>query len=247
MSMRSPIAASAAFASLALVAVGGAANASSFSATYFAVPEVAGPDFGVCCSSGPATLPVIAPNSALSGGQPVTTLPFASGGVYDQTGSGQMLWWTPSGSTGVSYTGGGPFVLGQINSMYAPNSTGGNDATYFETAVVQGTILGTGAPASITVSADDDALVYVNGLYAGGVPGVHSTEPATINLGALTGTDQIEVFYADRADVGAYLGVYLTGASVVPEPTSWALMLLGAGGLGAALRSSRRKPVTAAA
>jgi hypothetical protein len=35
-------------------------------------------------------------------------------------------------------------------------------------------------------------------------------------------------------------GVFLTGASAVPEPTTWALMLAGFGGLGAALRVHRR-------
>jgi hypothetical protein len=36
-------------------------------------------------------------------------------------------------------------------------------------------------------------------------------------------------------------------AASVPEPSTWAMMLVGFGGLGAAMRSSRRKQVATAA
>jgi hypothetical protein len=41
-------------------------------------------------------------------------------------------------------------------------------------------------------------------------------------------------------------GVSLTTSSIVPEPSAWALMLVGIGGLGVSLRAGR-KTATAAA
>ena len=37
-----------------------------------------------------------------------------------------------------------------------------------------------------------------------------------------------------------------TVGSGAPEPATWAMMLMGLGGLGAAMRSARRKPATVA-
>ena len=224
----------------ALAFAGMAAHASSFNASYFEVPDPTAGDFGICCSSPPATLPVIALGSSLVGGLPVTTLAASSGGVTAQSASGQIEWWSPSLDASVTSTGSGAFTLGTLHNMYAPDSTGSDDAAEFETAIISGEVAGDGSDATITVSSDDDALVYVDGTYRGGNPGVHPTETTTIDLGDLTGEHSVEVFYADRAQVDATLGLSLTNLSVVPEPASWALMLVGFGAAGLTLRSRRR-------
>jgi hypothetical protein len=228
--MRSQFAGAVALFSL----ISGAASANTLTIDYFTAPETGSPDFGICCSTADgATLPNIAVGSTLSGGDPVTSM----GGPHDVamvSGSGQILWWTPSGTTGIKADGTGTITVPFASNMFAPHGTGSNDATVFQTAIVSGTILGTGADVKLTVSSDDDALVYVNGKYVGGNPGVHGTETAILDLGDLSGANSLEIFYADRAQVGAVLDVSLTGATVsaVPEPSTWAMMILGFFGLG---------------
>jgi hypothetical protein len=231
----------------ALLAASVAAHAGTLAIQYFSIPNTGSPDgdFGICCSSGPggATLESIAVGSALGpDGMPVTAV--SSNPIVDQNGSGEILWWTPGGSPLVTATGTGAFTLGALTNMYAPNNTGGDDTNFFETAILSGTLTGNGSDATVTVGSDDDTLVYLNGAYVGGNPGVHGTTFTTINLGDLTGKNSLEIFYADRAQVGANLSVSVAGAAV-PEPATWALMLFGVAGLGAAMRQSRR--VTASA
>jgi hypothetical protein len=229
----------------ATAAFGAAANAAgSFGVQYFEVSSTQGGDFGTCCSSPPATLPVVALGSGLgAGGMPITTLATSAGGVIDQDASGQILWWTASAATGISATGSGalPLPLGLTN-MFAPNSTGTDNSKFFELANLTGSFTGEGAT-SITVTSDDDALVYLDGLYVGGNPGVHGNETSTIDLGNLSGMHSLEVFYADRARTGADLAISGIGLDTlhgaVPEPASWALMILGFGGLGAMMRRRR--------
>jgi hypothetical protein len=213
--------------------ISGAASANTLTIDYFTAPETGAPDFGICCSSPPATLPNITVGDSLLGGLPVSI--GGSNPVSMVSGSGQILWWTPSGTTGIKADGTGTLTLPfASNNMFAPHGTGSNDATVFQTAIVSGTILGTGADVKLTVSSDDDALVYLNGKYVGGNPGVHGTETAILDLGNLSGANSLEVFYADRAQVGAVLDLGLTGATVsaVPEPSTWAMMILGFFGLG---------------
>ena len=212
----------------------GAAIADTLTIDYYQVPDSVGGDFGKCCSSpSPATLPNIAIGSSLSGGLPVSI-----GGlnpVQMVSPTGQILWWTPSTVTGVTFEGTGTVSLPYANNaLYAPQGNGANNATFFQTAILSGTILGTGSDVKLTVSSDDDALVYLNGSYVGGNPGVHGVETNVLNLGDLSGPNSLEIFYADRAQTGAVLDLSLTGATVsaVPEPSTWAMMIIGFAAVG---------------
>jgi hypothetical protein len=229
---------------LASAAVATAANAApSFGVTYFEVPSNFGGDFGICCSSPPATGAHINIGDALGpDGLPVTHNAGDGFDVVDQDAAHQVLWW--SAGNGVVATGTGTLPLPlPLQDMFAPNSTGGNNSAFFETAILHGVFTGSGAPAQLTVQSDDDAFVYLDGLYIGGNPGVHGTTTAVLNLGSLTGNHTLDVFYADRAQVDAKLG--LTGINLdtlrgTPEPASWALMIMGFGAAGAMLRRARQ-------
>jgi hypothetical protein len=101
---------------------------------------------------------------------------------------------------------------------------------------------------SFTLGSDDDSFIYVDGVLFGQNPGVHGVSTVTFDSPNLTaGSHSIEVFYADRQNVEAHLSLNLAANSTgvvitpgVPEPATWAMMLLGFGGLGAMLRSRRK-------
>jgi len=232
----------AASAVLALAAMGTAANAApTFGVTYFEVPSNFGGDFGICCSSPPATGVVITLGAALGpNGLPVAET--GSTAVDVDATTHEVDWWAVG--NGITSTGSGTLPLPlPLQNMFAPNSTGSNNGSFFETAILHGVFTGSGAPAQLTVQSDDDAYVYLDGLYIGGNPGVHGTQTAVLNLGSLTGNHTLDVFYADRAQVDANLGV--TGINLdtlrpgVPEPVTWSLMIMGFGAAGAMLRRSR--------
>jgi PEP-CTERM motif len=56
-----------------------------------------------------------------------------------------------------------------------------------------------------------------------------------------TGTDGAFAFYNFQATAGNVLVASVSGVSAVPEPSTWAMMLIGFAGLGFAFRQSRRR------
>ena len=224
------------------------AMAGSLSISYF---DIANPganlnvapgstDFGICCSSPNATSPDIVLGSGLG----ANGLPVAGPGsdVQDLAAGNQIVWWGPlAAAFGIHATGSGSVTLPFSGNMFAPNSMGTSDDGLYETAELNGQLIGNGSDAKITVTSDDDALVYVDGKYVGGNPGVHSDETTVLDLGDLTGVHSLDVFYADRARVGADLSLDVTGATItdVPEPVT--LSLFGTGLAAAAAMRRRRK------
>ncbi len=212
----------------------GAAHAgginSTLGATYYQVLDSAGdPDF----NSG--TFPVVAAGSSLGpDGLPVAT------GVNDLNSASEITWWSPAFNTHVTQTGTGSITLPFSGNQYPPNATGTNDETAFETAKYAGTFsLGGPGTVTFTLGSDDDTFLYVDGTLVTQNPGVHGVTTATSTSGLLTaGTHQLTLFYADRENTGAFLSIdsSATITPTVPEPASWALMLVGFGGLGGLLR-----------
>jgi hypothetical protein len=220
----------------------------TLSATYFEVPDGSDPDFNTSSTPNVAAGSLLGPN-----GFPVVTSPF---GINDVGTDDQITWWSPTLNSNVTETGTGTISLPYASNMFAPNSTGNNDESFFETAYFKGNFtLSTPGTVTFQLGSDDDSFIYVDGVLIGQNPGVHGVTNVSFTSGVLpAGPNSIEVFYDDRQNTGAFLslsletsGVVITPPSGVPEPSTWAMMLVGFAGLGfAGYRASRKKVAPAA-
>ena len=91
----------------------------------------------------------------------------------------------------------------------------------------------------------------MDGTLFGQNPGVHGVTDVDFTSPTLSaGSHSIDVFYADRENTGAFLSLNLLSTGVivtppaVPEPATWAMMLVGMGAIGFAARRRRNVSVT---
>lgn len=190
---------------------------------------------------GPNGLPV---RSAFSGLQPVDS----SNNIKDiNPVTNELLWWTPgSRSTGTVTTDGFyPSTISipytQTSDLFPGGASSNGGANGFLSARFSGTFL-LPAPGSITLSlgADDDAWIFIDGVLAydlGGVKPLNFGPIVTDPLAA--GLRTIDIFFADRNTVqaGLQIDASVTFTPVlVPAPGALALLGLGLLGLGAARR-----------
>lgn len=174
------------------------------------------PDFG-----GTGT-PNVANGSALGlSGFPVVGSP---PGIADvDSHSNEITWWSPSLNHAVVATGSGTISLPFAGNMYPPNSTGANDWTAFETALLSGVfVLSEPQAIELLGSSDDDLFVYIDGRLVTQLPGIHMATDTHITSPRLTaGPHQLAVFYADREGTGAYLSLKLLtpGIELTPTPS----------------------------
>ena len=235
---------------LALAGLAGQAHAgtvdATLSATWFEVKAgTGGPDFGGSGTPNVAAGSTLGPN-----GMPVVSS--TSPGVsLVNPATHEIEWWSPAMDADVIQTGTGTIALPFDSNMYPPNSTGGNDGSAWETAMFSGDFtLGSSSVVSFTLGSDDDSFIYVDGTLIGQNPGIHGVTTVEFDspmLGA--GAHTLDVFFADREDVGAFLSLNLLSTDVVitpgvPEPESWAML---AGGLGLLAALKRRRGASARA
>ena len=173
----------------------------------------------------------------LSGGRPVV----ATGNLASLAeGAGNPLkWWTPS--AGVTFEGATIQSLQVYQNMFVSKGAGNTDADASQTAILSATLhVGVGG-GSITYGGDDDMFLALNGSIVDQVGGIHPFGALdTYDVGP--GTYTMDVFFADRHVVGAFADLSLDGniTTGIPEPTTWAMMLIGFAGLGFAGYRSRK-------
>jgi len=262
-------AATAAAGLLASVALTSVAHATvidlTLNATYYSVADSAtgrDPDFGAAT---PET-PTVGNGLVDVGGVELPVAERVGGSfkisdVYTHAGDDAIEWWDPALDTHVkalaaSTQNPSTITIGALGydntDMFPSNSHTGttghfvyNDTSDFLTAVFSGTFTTTSnGTITFTLASDDDSLVYIDGKLIGSDLGVHGVgAPVTFTTGVLkAGSQTIDIYYADRAQTQAALDLgSFNFTKVLPEPSEWALMLLGVGAVGAAARSRRRR------
>jgi hypothetical protein len=236
-------------AGTAALGLGGQAFAAdTMNATYY-VMSPSDPDTGssYCCS--------VSNNEVTTtlgvDGLPVYNAGYGGPTLHDVNVNGELTWWSPSFNADVTETGTGQITLPFNDSnMYPPGGTGSNDANGFETAVFTGVLhVATSGDVTFDMGSDDDSILALNNTVIDQVGGVHSvTDPGSVTEDLAAGNYNLTLFYADRDQTQAVLDFSVTGATVtaVPEPATWALMLVGFGTLGSGLRLARRRSAVAA-
>lgn len=94
----------------------------------------------------------------------------------------------------------------------------------------------------LSLGSDDGGYMFVDGVLAINNGGIHGIVTLTQDIFLTAGLHNIEVQYDNVFCCGAVLDF---SVGTVPEPTSWAFMILGVAGIGFAMR--RRVTVTASA
>ena len=188
-------------------------------------------------------LPTLAAGSPTIIGQSANVLQWWSAGNYNNSGGTTTV--TSTTNAGVTplfnNLGAGSHQLFSDTTFFPPGGTGSNDTSTFLTAEFKGTAtVGAGNTLSFTGNVDDNVIIY----YRTGTTGAYTllaVSPTNLSnqaafdftslaLGA--GTYQFEVFYADRSSTQASLTLDATVTAAVPEPSTWAMMILGFFGVG---------------
>ena len=190
-------------------------------------------------------------------GLPVYNNASAAPHIHDTTADGEITWWSPLLNSHVKFTGTATVSSPFANyNFYQPNGTGNNDNNGFQGATISGQFNLT-APEAVTFSfgADDDAFLALDKTVIAQEGGIHGVSAAPVTTSTLApGVHNFTLFYVDRnvSGAGLYFNVDTADISVtpptpgVPEPSTWAMVLVGFAGIGTSMRRSRRREVVAA-
>jgi hypothetical protein len=188
-------------------------------------------------------LPTLAAGSPTIIGQSGGVLQWWSTGTYNNTGGTTTV--TAAANNGVAPSfdiASGSKQLFSDTTFFPAGGKGSNDTSSFLTAEFKGVAaVGAGNTLSFTGSVDDNILIYWRPDGSTGAWTLLSITPdplsnqASFNftssaLGA--GTYDFEVFYADRSSTDASLTLDANVTAAVPEPSTWAMMILGFFGVG---------------
>jgi hypothetical protein len=163
----------------------------------------------------PANVPITTPDVTFT---TVSPIHFTSGSLYTV---GEFL---SSGSGSTILTGGSHSGDSLDNSLF--NFTGTVSVTNGET---------------FTAGHDDGLTLVIGGTTVISAPFGTSFVLTTSTYTGPTGNEPFQLVYGECCGPPGELELNLPLTSNVPEPATWAMMLLGVGMAGAGLRMSRRK------
>jgi hypothetical protein len=217
--------------SFGLLLVCASANATTVTGTisYFQQPETGAHDFGnsIFCCGAHYSNEVMSTLGA--NGLPVYNSAYGGPAITQLTTGNQLNWWNPA-----LFTSSGVFTTNASGAydqhLFTPNGTGLNNNSAFQTAILTTNNLLANTTYSITYSGDDDVFLAVgNNVISqdGGVHAIGQLNTVSFNTGAAD--NQLEIFFADRYNVESELQFTV---SAVPEPSTWAMMILGFAGVG---------------
>src|SRR5690349_16869873 len=174
-----------------------------------------------------------------------------SGPITDKNGANVIQWWTAhaplvavdnSVNGGVSNVRSDNFVGGVLGgpgfaSGFFPNGNP-DDGSGFRAVHWTGNFLVGAGGAHLTLSADDDAFLFLNGNLAmdnGGVKAIGLAQTTTADLAA--GNYVVDLFFADRHHTESGIAFSCEGClDPVPEPTTLLLFGTTLAGVGAMVR-----------
>lgn len=234
------------------------ASADSFNVQFFSVTPSTSPSSDFHAQNVPTgTLSTNYVQGSLSGGLPVynpghNNLSGTVTAPNDVTGGGVIEWWTAgvhgvdtvvsTGSTTGFVVSGDPT---NPTNMFPPNSGGTNNNNAEETAILtENFSLGSAQTLTFNIAADDDAFIFIDNTYVGGLGGIHGigntlTSFTSGSIGA--GSHTLTIFYADQDQVAASLALTDNIPSQTPEPGSLALLGTGVLGLAGTLRRRMKR------
>lgn len=185
-----------------------------------------------------ACLTGVVASAALVGAASAGTVDVTAYNGYDDNGAG-MTFLGSSVATGTISSA----STGFFYNWNSPGSIGGFNAADAFSADFTGTLYAASAGTyTFNFGSDDAAYLFINGVLAISDGNAHSYNPADYSVALNAGANSFEIQYGNLFCCGADVGLTVgPGVSVVPEPATWAMMLIGFGGLGAMMRSQRDK------